>query len=348
METKMPQTPEDNERTERGISKSTLHLKAPSGRIGTHEVRQARREDPKVIGAPAPGVASDPKAAALPVKRQALDGAGGVRPAGDGRISPGKEPSLTDFEQPSVANYSDRITRAWYKSVESYFDTAAYCADAAVQLTPDERVELISTLPFGDVTFSKFIRIGNKARSLAPEVRRHLPARYTIIYAITFLSDEELSLAIAAKIIRPDMKREDLEQWLASHRAPATPNASIADSHADNTNGGRHGAVAGNNEAPHDKAQPTGAQLDPVLGLFTADGKITPQESSHALVASPPIAPAAVEGIPSFLDRNLPSDEDRRVFDHLKAIWLAASEMVRMKFITDVLGNGIASIPTAE
>ena len=82
----------------------------------------------------------------------------------------------------------------------------------------DRRGELLKQLPFGDSAFSKFVQIGNDRRLNTPELRRLLPPHYTITYAVTLLTDQELQDAIAAKVIHPDMNRDDLQRWRNSHR----------------------------------------------------------------------------------------------------------------------------------
>ncbi len=88
-----------------------------------------------------------------------------------------------------------------------------------MRLTTAQKRELIQALPFGDPTFSKFAQIGADTRLHAPEVQRLLPPHYTTTYAVTLLTDEELNLAIAEKVIHPDMKRAKLQRWRNSHRA---------------------------------------------------------------------------------------------------------------------------------
>ena len=127
-------------------------------------------------------------------------------------FSPGKDPSL------SVANYVSQIGQNWQRGVDAFMTVARLCAEASARLTITQRGELLKQLPFGDSAFSKFVQIGNDRRLNTPELRRLLPPHYTITYALTLLTDQELQDAIAAKVIHPDMNRDELQRWRNSHR----------------------------------------------------------------------------------------------------------------------------------
>jgi hypothetical protein len=134
------------------------------------------------------------------------------RPASTGEFSPGKNhPS-------SVADYVATIRGNWQRGVDAFMNIARLCAEANARLTITRKSELMPKLPFGEATFSKFVRIGNDARLHAPEVQSLLPPHYTTTYAVTLLTDQELKQAISEKVICPDMKREQLQRWRSSHR----------------------------------------------------------------------------------------------------------------------------------
>ena len=74
------------------------------------------------------------------------------------------------------------------------------------------------------------------------------------------------------------------------------------------------------------------------------------QDGHVEAIGSPPTAPLNDEDIPGFLDRRPFSPEDQRVFDKIMAAWTAhlrpllgmASELVRERFIAEVLRAGTA------
>jgi hypothetical protein len=140
-----------------------------------------------------------------------IDGDSMVESKGS-EFSPGKDPNL------SVANYVSQIGHNWQRGVDAFMNIARLCAEASARLTITERGELLKELPFGDSAFSKFVQIGNDHRLNTPELRRLLPPHYTITYAVTLLTDQELQDAIAAKVIHPDMQRVELQKWCSSHR----------------------------------------------------------------------------------------------------------------------------------
>lgn len=43
------------------------------------------------------------------------------------------------------------------------------------------------------------------------------------MYAVTSLRDEELKQAVAEKVLRPDVKREELQRWRRVQRRNAEP-----------------------------------------------------------------------------------------------------------------------------
>ena len=95
---------------------------------------------------------------------------------------------------------------------------ARLCAEASARLTITERGELLKQLPFGEATFSKFVRIGTDTRLSTPEVQRLLPPHYTTMYAVTLLTDQELHDAIAEKVIHFELSRGELQKCRNSHR----------------------------------------------------------------------------------------------------------------------------------
>jgi hypothetical protein len=118
----------------------------------------------------------------------------------------------------SVAHYASSIGECWYRGLTAMMEVARLCAEASNRLIAVQKSELIAKLPFGEATFSKLTQIGTDSRLHTPEVQRLLPAHYTTIYAVTLLNDEELSAAIAEKVIHTKIKRAELQRWCTSRR----------------------------------------------------------------------------------------------------------------------------------
>ena len=150
------------------------------------------------------------------------------RPASVGEFSPGKDADVRDGEDvcdgevSSVADYVTAIQVNWQRGVDAFMSIARLCAEANARLTTAQKLELIQVLPFGQTTFSKFVQIGTDTRLNAPDIKRLLPPHYTMLYAVTLLTDEELKQSIAENVIHPDMKRDDLQKWRNSRQRLAS------------------------------------------------------------------------------------------------------------------------------
>ena len=172
--------------------------------------------------------------------RESHERVGNVK-IGSDSISPGKfYLDLNATEGSSVANYISEIKGSWQRGVDAFMDIARLCAEASARLTTAQKSKLVTHLPFGEPTFSKFVKIGADIRLKGPEIQRLLPPHYTTMYAVTLLTDQELCRAIGDKIIRPDMKRYELQRWRSAQRerrtkveftpSPAATNSAVASS----------------------------------------------------------------------------------------------------------------------
>ena len=127
-------------------------------------------------------------------------------------------------EMSSVAYYVRDINGNWQRCVDAFMNVGRLCAEANARLTAAEKSELMPNLPFGEATFSKFVRIGTDTRLHAPDIQRLLPAHYTTTYAISLLTDEERAQldAYHARVlaeIGPQVE-PDVRAWLAEACAP--------------------------------------------------------------------------------------------------------------------------------
>jgi hypothetical protein len=257
---------------------------------------------------------------------------GAGRPATTGVFSPGNAPDL-DLrcgEVSSVSTYASAINGHWQRGVEAFMQIARLCADANAHLRTAQKTELIQALPFGEATFSKFAQIGTDTRLHTPEIQRLLPPHYTTMYAVTLLTDEELSLAIAEKVVHPDMKRALLERWRKSRKLGHVPSPKGAatdspvvglpiDSTQDAVTSGALPFTV-SDDSRRDRYQLAGARDDASAPEAVA---------TAAVVAGPLTPPPGDDDIPAFLYRRPLSAEDQRVFNAIMAALNGASTVVR-------------------
>ena len=263
----------------------------------------------------------------------------GAERAGD--FSPGKnDPDLRNSEVPSVATYVSAINGEWQRGVDAFMNAARLCAEASERLTIAQKSMLIQGLPFGQTAFSKFVQIGSDARLHAPDIQRLLPPHYTTVYAVTLLTDQELSLAIAEKVICPDMKRDHLQKWRNSRREKVAVAPSPNDLESDT-------AIADQPTTPTKDAVQSGAlpstkRVDnrTMQEELAAAPKAapTPEFVATAPVVAAPLTPARGEDdVPSFLDRRPLSAEDQRTFDGIMAALKSAPAVVRERVKAELI-----------
>jgi hypothetical protein len=238
-------------------------------------------------------------------------------------ISPGKDFELVEGEVSEIIrHYSREITGQWRRFVDDGMKTARLCADAAALLKPDARK--LMRLPFGEVTFSKLVQIGKDARLRFPEVQNLLPPHYTVVYEITKLESDELRLAIDEGIIRPEMKRAELQKWLAQRHEGGV------DENEEPTNNLSSETSAPAKEEPQDhpelhdedamESSTTTIQLKPGALELTNDADV-------AEVVSPSTTPATE--VETSSDHAGLSPEEQRDLDELMTLWDALTAKYR-------------------
>ena len=114
----------------------------------------------------------------------------------------------------SVDEYAELISPAWQKSLDATFEVCKLCADADQNLDDAKKKELIARLPFDRTRFVKLAKIGRDQRLQDPQIRPLLPHHHTTLYQLAGLNDHELAAAVEAKIVRPNMKRAELTDWV--------------------------------------------------------------------------------------------------------------------------------------
>jgi hypothetical protein len=95
--------------------------------------------------------------------------------------------------------------------VESILETARLCAEANAKLPKKEKHALLAELPFEHPTFSKLAKIGSDPRIHADSIKGLLPPSYSIMYALSSLSDEQLQHAVDSGVLHPKATRTDIE-----------------------------------------------------------------------------------------------------------------------------------------
>ena len=124
----------------------------------------------------------------------------------------------TGAQTRSISDYAQLIAGAWHKCLEGIFEASKYCAEAHDYLDDTEKKELVAALPFDRTVFVKLAAIGRDTRLNAPDVKKLLPAHYSTLYEITQLKGDELAEAVAANIIRPQMRRSEFVAWKKKRR----------------------------------------------------------------------------------------------------------------------------------
>ena len=283
-------------------------------------------------------------------------------PVSTGDFSPEKNShDLHNGDVPSVASFASEIRVNWQRGVDTFMNIARLCADANTRLTDAKKRELMACLPFGEATFSKFAKIGADTRLKSPEIQRLLPPRYTTMYAITFLTDEQLERAIAVKVIHPDLEREELQKWRKSQRglpgksgaedgAGDPPVASPTDATTQDGIESGHSPPSSSQREIHENL---GAPYDLCPALPATETASDPDvlpAAAEQLVESPTTVPVNDDEI---LDRLSP--DDQRAWDALSATWDAfveawkgASKVVRARFNAKVLQSKTSSRSAAE
>jgi hypothetical protein len=333
------------DRTKYDQTKSVALLKFRGLRVGRTRVTARQLEaDAAATGGVVPESVAGKHAATSPAVNE-LDVRGSAgRPAGIGCFSPGKQPDVRDAEVSSIAEYISAINGNWRRGVDALMNIARLCAKADARLTTAQKSELIHALPFGNTAFSKFVQIGSDIRLYAPEIQSLLPPHYTITYAVTLLTDEELKRAIAEQVIHPDMTRARLQKWRNSH----CKNLGVAPSHKDAAS---DSTVVG---LPIDSTQDAvnSGPLPPISDdsednkeELASDNPAREAVAAAADVAGPLTPPPNDDEIPPFLDRRALSPENQRAYDaiaatwksHVQPLWNRASAVVRERIIAEVI-----------
>lgn len=119
-----------------------------------------------------------------------------------------------------VDKFAQEIGARWTATVDAILAVASSCAEADMVLNEAEKEELGKRLPFNASTYSKLKTIG-RHKGLS-DLKSVLPPSYSIIYEIAKMKDGHFSHAIIEGIIRPDVTRQELKEWLLGQRPVST------------------------------------------------------------------------------------------------------------------------------
>ncbi|MGY3370226.1 hypothetical protein ACVWZL_007351 [Bradyrhizobium sp. GM2.4] len=75
-------------------------------------------------------------------------------------------------------------------------------------------------LPFRPPSFSKYVSIGRDSRLNDPELRERLPPKFTVLYLLSGLSNEDLTALQQQGLLRCGLRRSELEEWIKTRGEP--------------------------------------------------------------------------------------------------------------------------------
>ena len=105
-----------------------------------------------------------------------------------------------------------KIDKAWQKTVDAVIATGKVLLAARDDLPYGEFMRMVrNELPFGVRTAQRLMAIGGDKRLQKATRGSHFPAAWRTLYEITRLTDEQFHRAIDTGIIKPGMRRRDLE-----------------------------------------------------------------------------------------------------------------------------------------
>jgi hypothetical protein len=100
-----------------------------------------------------------------------------------------------------VAEYAERISQGWQKTVGSIWSVAEDCFVAKNDFTASEKRDLIARLPFGESMFSKLASIGGDKR--LKEHRELLPPSISTMDLLRKMSDEKFEIVRTKGLLKP-------------------------------------------------------------------------------------------------------------------------------------------------
>jgi hypothetical protein len=123
--------------------------------------------------------------------------------------------NIESFRAPqalSRAQFAERITGSWRRSLESVIETGRHLITAKASLDYGNFTAMVDRdLPFGPRTAQQLMAIAQDARIANPNHGSLLPPSWRTLYELTKLDDVQFESRIADGTIRKDMERADIE-----------------------------------------------------------------------------------------------------------------------------------------
>jgi hypothetical protein len=113
------------------------------------------------------------------------------------------------FALSEVAEVGRSINSSWQKAAAQVLETAQLCERAFRRYGSRGLPVLLRAAQMGKATFMKLVTIGRDER--LRRVKDLLPPGFSVIYAVTQLSNEAFNDAVLAGIIHPQVRRAEIE-----------------------------------------------------------------------------------------------------------------------------------------
>ena len=118
---------------------------------------------------------------------------------------------MGDAVETARAEWAERITMAWRKSVEAVLDAGRLLKEAKTALPHGAFTAMIENdLPFGARTVQMLMKIADDPRITDPNHGSLLPASWRTLYELTKLTDEQFEARLSTGGIHPEMERRDI------------------------------------------------------------------------------------------------------------------------------------------
>jgi hypothetical protein len=128
-------------------------------------------------------------------------------------------PRIQDNWTFSVDYYAEKFSRRWLKRRDDCFDDAKLLKEAKDNLSPRDWETLLDKLPCSESVVKKHIAIAEDKRLRNPSLYKLLPSKYSTIYEVHTLKEQELKAALKEGQISTRMSRAAFIAWRKEWRA---------------------------------------------------------------------------------------------------------------------------------
>jgi hypothetical protein len=241
---------------------------------------------------------------------------------------PPTTPFFAEADVTKIEEYRRRIRSSWKKTVEDFLELGAVCRDAADHLSKSEvETLLLSDMPINESTFWKFVTIGRDER--LPGIAGSLPPKFTTIYEVSQLTDEQFEQAVASQKIHPKVRREDI----AALRK-----------RSDSGGGPENGAKASH-------VEPESERLEDEAIAPVQERPDAPEGEDESPPTAPEMASDPLE-LPAALRRADADETYERVKSgwrqHYQSDFLTLPKAKQIEFVIEVLGISVLTAGTGD